>query len=720
MPELHLQLILERAYAHRRATGSWPTREMLQRALASEHIDDVHVRGTVMQGAPYVSFGSGEEVRPTSRGLALVPDARPLLESYLRAVHVMIERYRDQTVEARYTARDLETLGLDQATQHELAELLRDDGWALGTGGDDPALGWAYEISDTVLLASDATTVEELVAIRSGEPPLEDAPAAPEPPEPLRTVIDAIPALDADRPISHAEDDLLERAALGRVLAAQATSQVGHGFVIGVSGPWGSGKTSLLNLMASEVIESESGYVVRFDPWLFSSSEELVLRFLREISAQLGRDGRLGDAALRIGEYAQILAPIGALAGAPWLAPPLAASGALARRRRKTRADVSAQDQRERVADALRRLDRRLVVLIDDLDRLQADEVRDVMRLVKLVGDFPNTTYVLAYDHVRIAQALGDGAEGDGEEFLEKIVQLTLEVPSVDAGRLTQVLSGSISAAVGDLGKYTFDDGAYATLFSHARPLFSTLRDVRRYTNVLPGTLALVGEEVELADVLALEALRVRAPASFAWIVLAKRALTQPRDCGLSAPVDEDSARRQVEAIVDAAGEHRDEVAGMIKCLFPAAARHLGGSNYGSSWLASWRQGRRVAHHEVLEIYLNKALPAGVLPVALVERAFESLEDADALSGLFGELDDEQLEALLDRLEHYEPRFPTDHVEVPVSVLYNHQWRMQRQKRHVFDLGAEHKVGRIALRMLRKLDAAEALSATQSALTNLS
>lgn len=70
-------------------------------------------------------------------------------------------------------------------------------------------------------------------------------------------------------------------------------------------------------------------------------------------------------------------------------------------------------------------------------------------------------------------------------------------------------------------------------------------------------------------------------------------------------------------------------------------------------------------------------------------------------------------------MEHYEKDFPVDRVEIPIAVLYNRQQRLQRPKRHVLDLGAEYKVGRIVLRLLRNLDRDEAARATRAALGHI-
>ena len=87
------------------------------------------------------------------------------------------------------------------------------------------------------------------------------------------------------------------------------------------------------------------------------------------------------------------------------------------------RSAQSAEAQRRALETDLRDLSRRVVVVVDDLDRVEPDQVRDVVRLIKLVADFPNTTYLVAYDREAIEAAL-DRTTHDGRAYLEKIVQV--------------------------------------------------------------------------------------------------------------------------------------------------------------------------------------------------------------------------------------------------------------------------------------------------------
>lgn len=73
----------------------------------------------------------------------------------------------------------------------------------------------------------------------------------------------------------------------------------------------------------------------------------------------------------------------------------------------------------------------RLVVIMDDIDRLDKSEIQTVFKLVKLLADFPNTTYILAFDDKRVAEALKEkyGSADAGRSFLEKIIQVPLSLP---------------------------------------------------------------------------------------------------------------------------------------------------------------------------------------------------------------------------------------------------------------------------------------------------
>ena len=91
--------------------------------------------------------------------------------------------------------------------------------------------------------------------------------------------------------------------------------------------------------------------------------------------------------------------------------------------------DKSIEGAKKKLAKALRASDQRIIVIIDDLDRLMPSEMRSVFSLVKSLGDLPNVLYVLSFDDSVVQKALQDSAEKIDPAFLEKIVQVSLKLP---------------------------------------------------------------------------------------------------------------------------------------------------------------------------------------------------------------------------------------------------------------------------------------------------
>jgi predicted KAP-like P-loop ATPase len=102
--------------------------------------------------------------------------------------------------------------------------------------------------------------------------------------------------LQADEPITRRSEDQLGRARFAEAIANQVLqSPPRQAFVIALDGAWGSGKTSVLNMIEEVVVEQSDTVVLRFNPWLFSGTEELVLRFLYELGTQLRELGEVKE-----------------------------------------------------------------------------------------------------------------------------------------------------------------------------------------------------------------------------------------------------------------------------------------------------------------------------------------------------------------------------------------------------------------------------------------
>jgi hypothetical protein len=104
---------------------------------------------------------------------------------------------------------------------------------------------------------------------------------------------------------------------------------------------------------------------------------------------------------------------------------------------KKEPADAPLSQLKERLVSSLRDLGHRFIVTIDDVDRLEPQEVIEVLRLARSVADFPNVIYLLCYDSEILSHSIEVAAKvKNGKAYLEKIVQLTVTVPKPEPFQL--------------------------------------------------------------------------------------------------------------------------------------------------------------------------------------------------------------------------------------------------------------------------------------------
>jgi hypothetical protein len=511
-------------------------------------------------------------------------------------------------------------------------------------------------------------------------------------------------SVPADNPIRHKDQDQLGRARVAEVIAKEIlTLDASEGCVVGILGPWGSGKTSLVNLVRNELTAPPGLVVLEFNPWMFSGTDELLERFFFELAAQFrSRTDRLSDLADQFEAYGEVVAPLRLLPViGVWIERARSVLQAIKKARERRKAGVLVQ--RDQLAKKLAELQVPIVIIVDDLDRLHTNEIRDIFKLVRLTGSFPNLIYVLAFDRHRVETALTE--EGlVGRDYLEKILQVAYDIPVVPEKVLTVRLTAELDAALQDIDNPgPFDSIAWPdVLIEVIRPLIRNIRDVRRYVASLHGTVQGLEGRIALVDVFGLEAVRVFLPDAFAALVQAQEALTSTRTIG---PYGQDPPhlKAAIDALIEAAGDRAALIRAMITRLFPAGRRHIGNMNYGPEWQAGWLRDRRVAHADVLKFYLERTVGEQLEAFGFAERAFAVLGDEAALKALLDPLDGDQLAETITALEVYQDDYPPESVEVACTVLMNQISRVSERPTGFLGMRPDIIVDRVVLRLLQRL-----------------
>ncbi len=524
---------------------------------------------------------------------------------------------------------------------------------------------------------------------------------------------------DADRPIESREQDRLGRWSFAEEIARQVCAvPADRGFTISLEGAWGTGKTSVMNMIAETLENSRADLtVLRFNPWLFGNADDLVARFFHELSAQLGliRAEKLKDVAKAMARLGHLLAPLSPLWGTTWFAKLLSE---IANRWPKPR---SLHDTRIHLSEVLRASDARIVVLIDDLDRLEPRETRELMRLVRLISDLPNIIFLLAFDSRYVSRSLRVD-ESEGRQYLDKIIQMRYDIPVVQEAALPRLLLPWLDEVIRGRNLMQLDGVAWGRVFHEImKPLFHNLRDVKRYLYSLPVTLDTIGEEVALADLLGLEAIRVLRPSLFAELRSHGDCLVHSASASLPwkpQEIQNKEYQERLSAMIEHAGDEREVLNAVMEILFPVTQGFLGHGWYGETWVAEWRKQRRVACEEVLHVYFQAGIAEGEVSSSNVQELVGALSDEERLRRLLDTLDNQRFERILERLEDFEEEFPVEAVPIAVPALVNRMKRLSPHNAGMLSFSPRFKVTRVAYRLLRRIEAPNDLMSSMNAMVH--
>ena len=493
--------------------------------------------------------------------------------------------------------------------------------------------------------------------------------------------------IPGDNPIRDPKDDVLGRNDVAQSFVDHVLDlDVSEGAVVGVFGPWGSGKTSFINL-AREKFKELGNPVFDFNPWMFSGTEQLVQRFFTELSSEFNI--HVNSKRAKMGKISKLLASIVAIFS-PGISSLMKEFGELLQDGKK-----GIEVQREKIRKAIEREfeKRRGIVVLDDVDRLTTDEIRTVFKLVRLTANFPNLVYIVVCDRFRVEEALKENGLS-GRDYLEKIFQLPYNLPEAPSQILQEQIEESVTA-IARIEKSThstpFNQLDWYSIFSGiVEPLIRNMRDVRRYEAAVRSTLINLRGRVQLADVLGLEAIRIflpdvfrRLPSVIAIITVASPSGKEVRDMKdrskervSSEAKNGEWMEKKIEELREVAKtpEGRVVVDQMLYYLFQhysqiSATYSLVAPSLPESALFT---NRRVAHEDILRLYLE-GVPGPNLSILekVKEILLPSMNNRDAMDRCIRSFKPEKWLPIITLLSGFQDQFRRDYVEPGIIVLFN-------------------------------------------------
>ena len=517
-------------------------------------------------------------------------------------------------------------------------------------------------------------------------------------------------SLRSDEPIESTSQDLLSRGPLVQTIARQVIRyQDKNCLIISLNAPWGAGKSSFLNLLYERFKSKQSAnfspHLIRFNPWNFGNIDQLVRMFFDELVGAMKKDKKIhkkiGKLFNALGSLVTTTAPINPLFSrlTGWIL-------------KKIGSTLEREDGlhilKSKIDKLLREHGRRMIVFIDDVDRLEADVARLLFRMIRLTASFPYLVYVLSFDRV-VVENLLDGAYGiRGRDYLEKIVQVSFDIPSPESETIQGMLRFEIEQVIQSTKTREFDCDRWDGLFKNGfKDHFRTVREVRLFVNGLRLTLVPIAEEVNPVDFLGIELIRVFHPDLYRRLSESKGILTS----GIKADLlllsgthpDRDPFETWIGEMCKLAPEQfRESVRSLLVELFPSVGRP--GETRDSGIHVQWINQCRVCSPDVFEKYFLLSVPRSGLAEAYVDEFINALENKDLIRKTLNDaLKSGKARALLERMQ-FRDELSKGKIRALIRLMCDHSDELVFEQRDTSDVSSGLVPILITIRCIRRLE----------------
>lgn len=535
-----------------------------------------------------------------------------------------------------------------------------------------------------------------------------------------------------DLPITKSSEDALNRKTFAESLAKTLLQyHLPTSFTVGLYGKWGSGKTSLLNMVIENIeAMNSSAVILRFNPWLCSDPRQLIAQFFRQMSTAIKLKGSAaGRVSKLIDQYADILDAANAI---PVAGAVISAAGKILLRKAKRRVERKTNDLQEgkdRIIHKMTEDKLKIIIAVDDIDRLSEEEIIAVFQLVKSLADFPNTIYILAFDYDVVIHALGRVQHGDGKEYLEKVIQVPFEIPAPDMENIHNILFTKLEAILGDIFKERWDKTAWAELFQFGlKKYIKSIRDVIRYTNVLSLKYGLLKDETETVDLLGITCLQVFEPGLYSRIPRYKDILCGGNSSGLYGRqnAEEEKLKKAIRELVTENGEIAapEPAKAILGFLFPRIKAAAGLSfGIGRDYVhRNFMVNNNIAVPACFDRYFALALESDAIPTTKIRKLIYEDSTAAFAEGIMQIYQEGKIVRLLEELEAYassesSKAVPAERAELIVKVLSRNWASFQvddRESGKLFSIPFAWRILYCTEPLLKRMDAASGFSCIRS------
>ncbi|WP_152058931.1 KAP family P-loop NTPase fold protein [Aliarcobacter butzleri] len=526
--------------------------------------------------------------------------------------------------------------------------------------------------------------------------------------------------LTNEKPIKTRSEDFLNR----KYFADHITSAIinyedknNESLTIGLYGKWGSGKTSIINMIIEDLESNKDFIIFNFEPWLFSDTNQLISNFFREFAQKINHNANESEDMKSIGSkmeaYASFFEPLTLIPepSLSLLSKSISFALTWGGKTYSKMGEVYKKDLstiKKEMEKHLNKLNKKILIIIDDIDRLNNTEIKQIFQLIKSLGNFPNTIYLSSMDKDVVVNALSEVQKGDGNEYLEKIINVPLEIPQLSKTDIDKFLFKKLNEILLEIDEKDFDQSYWGNIFhSGYKNFFLNIRDVIRYINILRFNHDALKLNVNIIDLMAITAFQVFEPKIYAFLKHNKNLLSGQESNNQYSSKQENEKKLKEELenckilLQKLDGE---SLISLLQELFIKVKEIYTNTHYVGE-LSKLRKCSKVASPEFYDAYFSLILINELSNYEIKNIISKTSNEDDFSNIILSLIKDNRITIFLQRLQDFTREdIPKENFQIVFNVLMNLGDKIPENKEGMFSFGNSTQIMRIFYQLYTQVD----------------
>ena len=348
-----------------------------------------------------------------------------------------------------------------------------------------------------------------------------------------------------DLPLNKSDEDELDgifQITADKIYSIVKNNKFKNSYTIGLNGEWGDGKTSVFNIVKKNLV-NEDIIIVDFNPWMGFDKKVLIKDFFNSVSEKLG-----SDLSLEISKYVDEILNSGEKSGIINFVKSL------------IKKDESIHSIYNQINKKIELLNKKIVVFIDDVDRLDREEIFELLKLIRNTANFSNVFFIVAYDRTYVNESIKHQSSETTVKYLDKIINVEINLPYFDKFLLKDYFLRKLEELVPKDFTYKiksfkerYDKDSFILdlgLGFNENDLFvywlNNFREIKKILNSLVVNYSHIYKEVNFHDVIYLEILKLKHPYLYRLIFVKNKEIFEIHsnvNCYFFAPNDKARAK---------------------------------------------------------------------------------------------------------------------------------------------------------------------------------